>query len=89
VPDNTQGQQCLRDWGDKASSFAESTLSGEEVRITFDENEGRRGYYDRLLAYVYVDDMFYNYELVEEGVYSNRSEAFRKLAEEGLSELNV
>lgn len=27
--------------------------------------------------------------LVEEDVYSNRSEAFRKLAEEGLSELNV
>jgi Arc/MetJ-type ribon-helix-helix transcriptional regulator len=27
--------------------------------------------------------------LVEEGVYSNRSEALRELAEEGLEELNV
>jgi len=28
-------------------------------------------------------------DLVEEGVYSNRSEAFRNLAEEGLDELDV
>jgi Arc/MetJ-type ribon-helix-helix transcriptional regulator len=28
-------------------------------------------------------------DLVEEGVYSNRSEAFRELAEEGLDKLNI
>jgi metal-responsive CopG/Arc/MetJ family transcriptional regulator len=28
-------------------------------------------------------------ELIEEGVYSNRSEAFRELAEEGLDKLDI
>lgn len=67
VPETEAGRQCLRRFGERASSFAEAELAGETVRLTFDENEGRRGYYDRLLAYVYVDGEQFNYRLVAEG----------------------
>ena len=67
VPDNQAGRECLREWGEKASSYAKSELSGVSVEMSFDENEGRRGYYDRLLAYIYADGEHFNYELVENG----------------------
>jgi micrococcal nuclease len=67
VPETDAGRQCLRRYGDRASEFATDTLAGETVRLGFDENEGRRGYYGRLLAYVYLDGDQFNYRLVAEG----------------------
>ncbi len=34
----------------------ERLAGGTEVTLVFDPNEGRRGYYDRLLAYVELND---------------------------------
>ncbi|EJN61444.1 lamin tail domain-containing protein [Halogranum rubrum] len=67
VPETDAGRQCLRRYGEQASEFATDTLDGRTVRLGFDENEGRRGYYDRLLAYVYLDGEQFNYRLVAEG----------------------
>jgi len=67
VPDNEAGRECLREWGERASSYAKSELSGESVSIEFDENEGRRGYYGRLLTYIHVNEAHFNYNLVENG----------------------
>lgn len=67
VPETDAGRQCLRQYGERASEFAEDALAGQTVRLGFDENEGRRGYYDRLLAYVYLDGDQFNYRLVAEG----------------------
>jgi micrococcal nuclease len=67
VPDNQAGRDCLRRWGEKASSYAKSELSGESVGLSFDENEGRRGYYGRLLGYIHVNEDLFNYNLVENG----------------------
>ena len=67
VPDSSAGRSCLRDYGEQASSFTEEALLGETVQITFDENEGRTGYYGRLLIYIHTDDDFFNYQLIEEG----------------------
>lgn len=67
VPETDAGRQCLGQYGDRASEFATDQLAGETVRLGFDENEGRRGYYDRLLAYVYLDGDQFNYRLVAEG----------------------
>ncbi len=67
VPDNSAGRECLSKWGDRASSFARDELLDRSVDLEFDENEGRRGYYDRLLAYIYADGEHFNYELVEQG----------------------
>lgn len=60
-------EQCLDSWADRATSFVERNVDGQNVRIEFDENEGRRGYYDRLLTYTYVDEVNLNYQLVRQG----------------------
>jgi len=41
----------LRECGHEASNFTERWISST-VNLTFDENEGKRGYYGRYLAYV-------------------------------------
>lgn len=67
VPNTEAGESCLRDWGHKASEFARSELRGEQVTVTFDRNEGRRGSFDRLLVYVHHDEELFNYRLVAQG----------------------
>jgi len=74
VPDNQKGRQCLQDWGKKKSSYTMSQLSGASVGLSFDENEGRRGYYGRLLAYVSTGGTEFNRKLIGQGyarVYRN------------------
>ncbi|MDZ7689183.1 MAG: thermonuclease family protein [Halobacteriales archaeon] len=58
---------CLDDWADEATSFVKRRVEEQNVRLKYDVNEGRRGYYNRLLAYAYVGDTNLNYELVEQG----------------------
>ncbi|XGI84752.1 lamin tail domain-containing protein (plasmid) [Halorutilales archaeon Cl-col2-1] len=67
IPDTIQGSDCLRGWGDNASDYAETVLSGETVRLETDPNLDKRGYYGRLLAYVYVEDSgeSFNYQLIK------------------------
>ncbi|WP_255197166.1 lamin tail domain-containing protein [Halorarius litoreus] len=67
VPETDAGRECLGRWGERASAFAKDELTGETVGLTFDENEGMRGYYGRLLAYVSYDGGEFNYRLVSEG----------------------
>ena len=68
-PDEFGGanQACLDNWADRASSFVERNVEGQNVRLGFDENEGRRGSYDRLLAYAHIDGVHLNYQLVRQG----------------------
>jgi micrococcal nuclease len=67
VPDTDEGRQCLRRYGEAASQYATDRLLDREVGLGFDEAEGQRGYYGRLLAYVYVDGEQFNLALVSEG----------------------
>jgi len=67
VPDTAAGADCLRGAGINASTFAKDRLLGRTVGIATDPNLDRRGYYDRLLAYVVVDDRLFNYQLVATG----------------------
>jgi micrococcal nuclease len=67
VPSTDAGRACLREYGAAASAYASDRLDGRQVQLGFDDNEGRRGYYGRLLAYVYVDGEQFNYALVAEG----------------------
>jgi micrococcal nuclease len=67
VPETAVGMSCLRGAGTNASSFAKQRLLGETVGLAFDPNLDRRGYYDRLLAYVVLDEALFNYRLVETG----------------------
>ena len=67
VPDTDAGRACLREAGTDASNFAKDALLGREVGLAFDPATDRRGYYDRLLAYVVVEDRLFNYRLVATG----------------------
>ena len=67
VPETEAGRECLRRWGERASAFAKDQLTGETVGLAFDANEGTRGYYGRLLAYVSHDGEPFNYRLVADG----------------------
>lgn len=67
VPETAAGRECLRTYGDRASEFVKAELRGREVGIGYDPNEERRGYYGRLLAYVYVDGDQFNARLVAGG----------------------
>jgi micrococcal nuclease len=67
VVNTTAGRKCLDDWGDRATDFAKDRLAGESVRLTFDENLPRRGYYGRLLAYVSHENRSFNYRLIATG----------------------
>lgn len=53
--DSVTDLECLAEYGQKAKQFTEQLL-GKEVYIEFDETAGLRGYYGRLLAYVYLED---------------------------------
>ena len=67
VPDTADGEACLNSAGRNATEFATEQLLGRTVDIATDANLDRRGYYDRLLAYVVVDDQLFNYRLVATG----------------------
>jgi len=92
VPETDAGASCLRGAGANASSLAKQHLLGETVGLSFDPNQDRRGYYDRLLAYVVVDGSLFNYRLVETGhgrVYDSeftRAERFYAAEETARSE---
>ncbi|WP_436924719.1 lamin tail domain-containing protein [Halosimplex amylolyticum] len=56
VPDDESGAACLESAGEDASAFARERLAGERVTLVVDPTADRRDRYDRLLAYVHVDD---------------------------------
>ncbi|WP_251330338.1 thermonuclease family protein [Haloplanus pelagicus] len=67
VPDTEAGRACLRRGGEAASAFAAGRLADRRVTLRFDPAAGRRGGYDRLLAYVLVDGESFNAALLERG----------------------
>jgi micrococcal nuclease len=67
IPDTERGRTCLRDWGDRASGYAQDRLGGTSVTLHFDDQADRRGSFGRLLAYVTVDGENFNYDLVADG----------------------
>lgn len=80
IPDTVAGRDHLYGWGGQATDFARSELAGQTVRVEVDSEADRRGYYGRLLVYVYVDGENFNRQLLAGGYarfydsqFSNRS----------------
>jgi len=67
IPDTDAGRACLSEAGVDAGEYVSERVEGANVTIAADPRTERRGGYDRLLAYVYVEDANLNYELVATG----------------------
>lgn len=68
IPDTPSGSDWLLMWGENAESFANSELAGTEVLVVTDPEGDTRGYYGRLLAYIYYSDgENFGYTLLERG----------------------
>ena len=67
IPDTTAGRDHLFNWGERATTLAEDELEGTQVQIVFDPDSDRRGYFGRLLVYLYVDGENFNERLLREG----------------------
>lgn len=65
VPDTEEGRRCLRKWAEKASNRTKQ-MKSKEVDLV---HNGEKGYYGRLLAYVYLENRStsYNHLLIKEG----------------------
>jgi micrococcal nuclease len=62
----TKDSDCdMQPYGPEGLMFTRDELQGEEVDLEFDEDREDR--YERLLAYVYLDDEMFNERLLEEG----------------------
>ena len=55
-------------WGQIATDRAEKLLEGETAEIEFDSVAGMRGYYGRLLAYIYIDGQDFGALMINEGL---------------------
>jgi micrococcal nuclease len=53
------------DWGKKAKEFTRQMTKGKNIKLLTDVQE--RDQYGRVLAYVYVDGVFLNQELIKQG----------------------
>jgi len=65
--DSITDLECLASWGLKAKQYVKTRLEGTYVYIEFDSMAGKRGYYKRLLAYVYYDNTDFTAELIKRG----------------------
>lgn len=66
TPETVHPNKQVEPFGQEASRYSKSMLTGQKVRLEFDVE--KRDRYKRLLAYVYLqDNTFYNAKLVQEG----------------------
>lgn len=89
VPDTAAGHDFLLAEGAAATAFAENRLAGEEVRVVTDAEGDRRGGFNRLLAYIYVNGENFNRALLENGharVYEDSTFSLREGFESAESE---
>lgn len=68
IPDTEPARQCLDEYGDEASAFAEQEIGGDMVQLQFNNQSDRRGSFDRLLVYIMYDGQNFNHLLIDEGL---------------------
>lgn len=65
TPETHRTDKITRAMGERARAYNESLVLGKTVRLEFDVQEKDR--FGRTLAYVYIDGLFVNAELVSSG----------------------
>jgi micrococcal nuclease len=66
TPETKRPHSPVQPFGQEAHEFTRVHVEHRNVRLEFDKE--RRDKYDRVLAYVYVDDWFLNEELIRAGL---------------------
>ncbi len=66
TPETVHPRKEIQLFGPEASEFTKNAIEGKEVKLEFDVDLYDR--YNRLLAYVYYDDVFLNEELLLNGL---------------------
>jgi len=60
-------EDCLILWGEKATNYTKEQIEGEEIQLVYDTKRGRKGFYNRTLAYIEINGRDFTKELIEEG----------------------
>lgn len=66
TPETVREDYPVEPWGPEASQFTKRMVEGRSVQLTFDKE--RRDRFGRLLAYVHIDDVLLNEELIRAGL---------------------
>ena len=69
-PDEYEGIESadyLYEWALKINEYTTSRLLNQQIILQYDSISDRRDYYGRILAYIIIDDINFNLELVEKG----------------------
>ena len=66
APETVHPDKGVEEGGPEASAFLRELLEGQEVTLTFDERN-TRDVYDRILAYVWLEDRLVQRKLIEGG----------------------
>lgn len=65
TPETVHLNKPVERFGKEASEYAKKLLEGEIVELEYDQQ--RRDKYNRILAYVFLEDLFVNAELIKQG----------------------
>ncbi len=80
TPETLDPRKPVQCYGNEASDNSKKLLSGQNVRIEFDQQVGERDRYGRLLAYIWLNDGLINLELIKGGYaheYTYRSQSYK------------
>lgn len=68
TPETVDPRKPVQCFGVEASNKAKALLTGKRVRLEYDQSQGERDKYQRLLAYVYIENgVFFNKYMIEQG----------------------
>lgn len=68
TPETVDPRKPAECFGVESSTYSKNILQGKMVQIEYDETQGKKDKYGRLLLYLYTEDgLFFNKSIIEEG----------------------
>jgi micrococcal nuclease len=67
TPETVHPEKAVECFGEEASKYTKSKLTGKEVEIETDDSQDKYDKYNRLLAYVFLDGENFNEALIKNG----------------------
>lgn len=67
TPETVHPEKAVECFGEEASKYAKSRLTDKEVSIETDDSQDKYDKYNRMLAYVFLDDENFNESLIKNG----------------------